>query len=60
MLIPNITLSTKQHEVRFKAFKRNSKIPKGQTEIVEDRQDHGQQNKTNPTKIRVSPGAPEG
>ena len=28
--------------------KRNSKIPKGQTEIVksEDRQDHGQQNET--------------
>ena len=32
----------------FTLYKRNSKIPKGQTEIVksEDRQDHGQQNET--------------
>ena len=36
-------------EARLSCYvKRNSKIPKGQTEIVksEDRQDHGQQNKS--------------
>ena len=34
--------------LRFNIFIRNTKIPKGQTEIVksEDRQDHGQQNET--------------
>ena len=42
-LLPlNITI------LQSKEWKRNSKIPKGQTEIVksEDRQDHGQQNET--------------
>ena len=33
---------------RHRAYKKNSKIPNGQTEIVksEDRQDNGQQNET--------------
>ena len=37
-----------------KKIKRNSKIPKGHTEIVksEDRQDHGQQNETKDKHIK--------
>ena len=36
------------YTLRILSFKRNSKIPKKQTEIVksEDKQDHGQQNET--------------
>ena len=46
--LSRVTLITEHHRKQPKRSQRNSKIPKGQTEIVksEDRQDHGQQNET--------------